>query len=103
MKYAIVRSGSKQLRAEEGKTIVVDLMPKSAGDNVELDVLLVADGKNVKVGAPTVDGAKVQATVVEHFRGEKIRVFKYKAKERQRKSRGHRQDYTRLKVEKIIG
>ncbi|MEK6574816.1 MAG: 50S ribosomal protein L21, partial [Chloroflexota bacterium] len=69
MKYAIVRSGSKQIRAEEGTTIVVDLMPKSAGDNVELDVLLVADGNNVKVGTPTVAGFKVQATVVEHFRG----------------------------------
>ena len=103
MKYAIVRSGSKQIRAEEGTTIVVDLMPKSAGDNVELDVLLVADGNNVKVGTPTVLGVKVQATVVEHFRGEKIRIFKYKAKERQRKRGGHRQDYTRLKVEKIVG
>jgi large subunit ribosomal protein L21 len=103
MKYAIVRSGSKQIRAEEGATIVVDLMPKSAGDNVELDVLLVADGNNVKVGTPTVAGSKVQATVVEHFRGEKIRIFKYKAKERQRKRGGHRQDYTRLKVEKIVG
>jgi large subunit ribosomal protein L21 len=103
MKYAIVQSGSKQIRAEVGQTIVVDLLPKSAGDNVELDVLLVADGKNVKVGSPTVAGAKVEASVVEHFRGEKIRIFKYKAKERQRKQGGHRQDYTRLKVEKIIG
>ena len=103
MKYAIVRSGSKQIRAEEGTTIVVDLMPKSAGDSVELDVLLVADGNNVKVGTPTVAGFKVQATVVEHFRGEKIRIFKYKAKERQRKGGGHRQDYTRLKVEQIVG
>ncbi len=103
MKYAIVRSGSKQLRAEEGKTLEVDLLPKSAGDSVELDVLLVADGSNVTVGTPTVLGVKVQATVVEHFRGEKIRIFKYKAKERQRKRGGHRQDYTRLKVEKIVG
>lgn len=103
MKYAIVRSGSKQIRAEEGRTIVVDLLPKTAGDNVDLDVLLMADGGNVKVGTPTVAGAKVQATVVEHFRGEKIRIFKYKAKERQRKRGGHRQGYTRLKVEKIVG
>lgn len=102
MKYAIVRSGSKQIRAEEGKLITVDLLPKNAGDSVELDVLLVAEGQNVKVGAPTVAGAKVQATVVEHFRGKKIRVFKYKPKERQRKSQGHRQEYTRLKVEKIV-
>ncbi len=103
MKYAIVQSGSKQVRAEEGGTIVVDLMPKSAGDSVEFEPLLIADGKNVKVGTPTVSGAKVQTTVVEHFRGEKIRIFKYKPKERQRKQGGHRQDYTRLRVEKIIG
>lgn len=103
MKYAIVQSGSKQIRAEVGQLITVDRMPKSAGDSVELDVLLVADGGNVKVGSPTVSGAKVQAVVVEHFRGEKIRIFKYKAKERQRKQGGHRQDYTRLKVEKIVG
>ena len=102
MKYAIVRSGSKQIRAEEGKLIAVDLMPKTAGDSVEFDVLLIADGSNVKVGTPTVAGAKVQATVVEHFRGEKIRIFKYKPKERQRKQGGHRQNYTRLKVEKIM-
>jgi large subunit ribosomal protein L21 len=102
MKYAIIRSGSKQLRAELGRLITVDLLSKNAGDNVELDVLLFADGDKVTVGTPTIDGLTVQATVVEHFRGEKIRVFKYKAKERQRKSRGHRQDYTRLKIEKFL-
>jgi large subunit ribosomal protein L21 len=103
MKYAIVQSGSKQIRAEVGKFITVDLMPKSAGDSVEFDVLLVADGGNVKVGTPLVAGAKVTTTVVEHFRGEKIRIFKYKPKERERKQGGHRQDYTRLKVETILG
>ncbi len=101
MKYAIVQSGSKQLRAEVGGLIEVDRLPKNAGDSVELEVLLLADGKNVKVGTPLVAGIKVQATVVEHFRGEKIRIFKYKPKERQRKQGGHRQDYTRLKVESI--
>lgn len=104
MKYAIVQSGSKQIRAEEGKLITVDrLATKSAGDSVELDVLLVADGDNVTIGTPLVAGAKVTTTVVEHFRGEKIRIFKYKPKERQRKQGGHRQDYTRLKVESILG
>lgn len=102
MKYAIVQSGSRQMRAEVGGTLEVDRLPKAAGDPVELDVLLLADGDNVTIGAPTVAGAKVQTTVVEHFRGEKIRIFKYKAKERQRKRGGHRQDYTRLKVETIV-
>ncbi|MEK7276239.1 MAG: 50S ribosomal protein L21 [Chloroflexota bacterium] len=103
MKYAIVQSGSRQMRAEVGGTLEVDRLPKAAGDPVELDVLLLADGDKVTIGAPTVAGAKVQTTVVEHFRGEKIRIFKYKAKERQRKRGGHRQDYTRLKVETIVG
>lgn len=103
MKYAIVKSGSKQIRAEVGKLLTVDLLAKSAGDSVEFDVLLVAEGSRVKVGTPLVAGAKVETTVVEHFRGEKIRIFKYKPKERQRKQGGHRQDYTRLKVEKITG
>ena len=102
MKYAIVQSGSRQMRAEVGGTLEVDRLPKAAGDPVELDVLLLADGDKVTIGAPTVAGAKVQTTVVEHFRGEKIRIFKYKAKERQRKRGGHRQDYTRLKVETIV-
>ena len=103
MKYAIVQSGSKQIRAEEGRVIEVDRLTKNAGDSVELEVLLLADGEAVTVGTPTIAGAKVQATVVEHFRGEKIRIFKYKPKERQRKRGGHRQQYTRLKVEKIVG
>ena len=102
MKYAIVQSGSRQMRAEVGGTLEVDRLPKAAGDPGELDVLLLADGDKVQIGAPTVAGAKVQTTVVEHFRGEKIRIFKYKAKERQRKRGGHRQDYTRLKVETIV-
>jgi large subunit ribosomal protein L21 len=103
MKYAIVQSGSKQIRAEEGRMIEVDHLAKNAGDRVELVVLLLADGDTVRVGTPTVAGATVQATVVEHFRGEKIRIFKYKPKERQRKRGGHRQHYTRLKVEQIVG
>lgn len=103
MKYAIVKRGAGQARAEEGQLLEVDLLPNNPGDSVELEALLVADGDTVKVGNPIVKGAKVKAVVVEHFRGEKIRVFKYKAKERERKQGGHRADYTRLKVEQIVG
>jgi large subunit ribosomal protein L21 len=103
MKYAILKSGSKQIRAEVGKLITVDRVPNAAGDSLEFEVLLMVEGGNVQVGTPTVAGAKVQASVVEHFRGEKIRIFKYKPKERQRKQGGHRQDYTRLKIETIVG
>lgn len=100
-KYAIVKSGSKQIRAEVGGTIVIDRFSGDAGDSLELEVMLVADGDNVTVGTPLISGTVVKATVVEHFRGEKIRIFKYKPKERQRKQGGHRQDYTRVRVESI--
>jgi large subunit ribosomal protein L21 len=102
-KYAIVQSGSKQIRAEVGGTIIIDRFPGAAGDSLDFEVLLIADGDTVTVGAPIISGAKVSATVVEHFRGEKIRIFKYKPKERQRKQGGHRQDYTRVRVESIVG
>lgn len=100
-KYAIVQSGSKQIRAEVGGTIVIDRFQGDAGDSLELNVLLLADGDTVTVGAPTIANLVVKATVVEHFRGEKIRIFKYKPKERQRKQGGHRQDYTRVRIESI--
>lgn len=104
MKYAIIQSGGKQYRCAEGESIEVDLLPVEAGASHTLgEVLLVADGKKVSVGTPTVAGAKVQTKVVEHFKGEKKYAFRYKAKERQRRIRGHRQQYTRLKIESIEG
>ncbi|MBI3763089.1 MAG: 50S ribosomal protein L21 [Chloroflexi bacterium] len=104
MKYAIIQSGSRQFRAVEGATIDVEKLPVEAGDKVEInDVLLVAEDGKVTVGTPHVAGAKVSTTVVEQFRGPKIRIFKYKAKERYRRRAGHRQSYTRLKIEEIEG
>lgn len=102
MKYAIIQSGSRQHRAVEGETVEVERLPGEVGDTVELDaVLLVADGDRVEVGAPRVPGVKVATTVVGQVRGPKIRIFKYKPKERYRRRAGHRQQYTRLKIEKI--
>ena len=104
MKYAIVQSGGKQYRCEEGATLEVDRLPVEAGQMHTFDdVLLLADGDKVKVGAPTVSGAKVTATVVDQIKGPKLIVFRYKAKERQRKKTGHRQIFTRLKIDKIAG
>ncbi|HBX69888.1 MAG TPA: 50S ribosomal protein L21 [Chloroflexi bacterium] len=100
--YAIVESGGKQYKAVPGTTIEVDRLLIEEGAEINLDrVLLVSDGEEVQVGTPTVDGTTVKATVVEHFKGRKIIVFKYKAKERYRRKQGHRQQYTRLQIDEI--
>ncbi len=102
MKYAIVEDGGKQYKAVEGAFIDVDHFPAEAGEEIDLErVLLVADGEKVTVGAPLVTGAKVAATVVAQIRGPKVVVFKYKPKKRYRVRQGHRQDYTRLRIDAI--
>ncbi len=102
MKYAIIQCGSRQHRAVEGQTIEVERLGAGEGETVEIDsVLLVADDGDVQVGKPHVPGAKVSATVLGEVRGPKIRIFKYKAKERYRRRAGHRQNYTRLKIDAI--
>jgi large subunit ribosomal protein L21 len=102
MKYAIVENGGKQYRAVEGSTIEVDLMNAEIGQDVNLgSVLLLVDGDDVSVGAPMVAKARVSATVVEHVKGPKIVVFHYRPKKRIRTKTGHRQQYTRLKVNSI--
>jgi large subunit ribosomal protein L21 len=101
--YAIVESGGRQYRAEEGNTFSVDKLPYQVGDQVELNnVLLIADGDAVTVGRPTVSGAVVKVTVVEQYRGQKILVWTYRAKLRYRRRRGHRQDLTRLRIDEIV-
>ncbi len=102
MRYAIIESGGKQYKAVEGQTIEVDLLSTEVGKKLKLDgVLLVADGDNVVIGSPTVSGASVSTTVVDHFKGPKIIVFKYPPRKRYRLKKGHRQQYTRLMVESI--
>ncbi len=103
MKYAIVESGGKQFKAVEGGTIEVDLLNVEAGQAVSLDqVLLLVEDEAIHVGTPTVKTAKVSATVVDHFKGPKIVVFHYRPKKRIRTKTGHRQQYTRLKIEQIV-
>ncbi len=102
--YAIVETGGKQYRVTPGQAIDVERLDAAEGDTVELDkVLLIADGDRVTVGQPTVDGAKVVATSQGEGKGEKIIVFKFKSKVRYRRKKGHRQLYTRLMVDKIVG
>ncbi|NDJ35937.1 MAG: 50S ribosomal protein L21 [Chloroflexi bacterium] len=100
--YAIVRVGGRQYQAEVGKTIVTEKLPYEVGESLTLDeVLLIANNGDTSIGAPLVEGAAVEAEVVEQFRGKKIKVFKYKPKKRYRRRAGHRQHYTRLKINDI--
>ncbi|MCY4069943.1 MAG: 50S ribosomal protein L21 [Chloroflexi bacterium] len=100
--YAIIRSGGKQYRAEVGATIDVDRLPNDVGDSIEIgDVLLVANGDDTVIGQPRVEGASVSATVVDQFRGKKIIVYKYRQRTNYRRKQGHRQYYTRLRIDEI--
>ncbi len=103
--YAIVETGGHQVKVREGQTIEVDRLPLEPGTKIdELGrVLLIADGESIQIGQPTVAGAKVSATVVDEIKGRKIIVFKYKPKVRYRRRLGHRQKYTRLRIDSIIG
>jgi large subunit ribosomal protein L21 len=102
MSYAIVESGGKQYVAREGQALEVDRLPVEVGKPVEFDrILLVVDGSDVRIGTPAVLGIKVHATVAEHTKGDKIIVYRYIPKERYRKKRGHRQQYTRVMVDGI--
>jgi large subunit ribosomal protein L21 len=101
--YAVVRTGGKQYRVQEGRPITIERLPGEPGETVELrDVLLLADGENVTVGSPVIDGARVVGTIAEQGRSKKVIVFRYKAKTRSRKKTGHRQHFTRLLVEDIL-
>jgi large subunit ribosomal protein L21 len=103
MKYAIIESGGKQYKAVEGSTIEVDLLSSEAGEQVVLNsVLLLVDDEKVAVGTPAVKGARVETTVENHVKGPKLVVFKYRPKKRIRVKTGHRQLYTRLKVDSIV-
>ena len=99
--YAIVETGGKQFRVEEGATIRVAKLAAEAGSEVSLDKVLMVGGDEVKIGAPYVADAKVMAKVLEHGRGEKVLVFKKWRRNDSRKLQGHRQDYTALEVTAI--
>ncbi len=101
--YAVVESGGRQYKAIEGQAISVERLPNEVGEEIELDrVLLIADGDDVKVGQPLVQGAKVKATVLGDEKGPKVRIFKMRPRKRYRLRKGHRQTYTRLRVDEIV-
>ncbi|MGL5381429.1 50S ribosomal protein L21 [Clostridium sp.] len=100
--YAVLTTGGKQYRVQEGDVIFVEKLNADVDSTVELtEVLAVSNGETLKVGAPVVEGAKVIAKVVSQGKAKKITVFKYKAKKDYRKKTGHRQPYTKLVIEKI--
>ncbi len=100
--YAIVETGGKQYRIEEGSTVYIEKLDVSEGEKVTLDqVLAVSKDGSLTVGEPYVAGASVEATVLENGKAEKIIVFKYKRKKDYRRKQGHRQPYTKIKIEAI--
>jgi large subunit ribosomal protein L21 len=100
--YAIIESGGRQYRAEEGHSFSVEKLPYEVGEQIELDrVFLLADGDEISIGQPVLEGVAVKATIVEQYRGKKIFVWKYKPSKRYRRRKGHRQSYTRLRVDEI--
>jgi large subunit ribosomal protein L21 len=97
--YAVIKTGGKQYRVAAGEKIKVEQIPADVGSQITLDqVLLVADGDKVSVGAPLVAGAKVEATVVAHGRHDKVTIFKMRRRKHYQKHGGHRQNYTEIQI-----
>ena len=102
--YAVIQTGGKQYRVQQGDVIYVEKIDAQANDAVTFDkVLLVGEGEAVKVGTPAVDGAKVEGKVLGQVKGQKIVVYKYKAKKNERKKQGHRQPYTKVEITEVVG
>ena len=102
--YAIIETGGKQYRVKEGDNITVERLATKAGQEINLDrVLMVGGNGSTKIGTPVVDGASVTAHVDEHMRGEKLIIFKFKPKKRYRRRTGHRQELTKLTITGISG
>jgi len=97
--FAVIVSGGKQYRVQEGQTLKLEKLAAEAGSSVEFDrVLLVGNGDDVKVGAPVVEGAKVAAEVVSHGRGDKVTIIKFRRRKHHMKRQGHRQWFTEVKI-----
>jgi large subunit ribosomal protein L21 len=103
MSYAIIRTGGKQFRVSPGDVVrVPSLADKNEGDKIEFDEVLVSGGDGgVRIGAPTIAGARVTATVLKQGRGPKIIVFKFKRRKHYKRTKGHRQGFTAIKIESI--
>jgi len=102
--YAVIRTGGKQYKVAPGENLKVELIPADVGSEIVLDqVLMVGDGESVRLGAPTLAGTTVKATVVAHGRGEKLTIFKMRRRKNYRRHQGHRQGFTELRIDGIVG
>ena len=102
--YAVVKTGGKQYKVAPGEKLKVEQIPADVGAEVILDqVLLVGEGESVRLGQPVLAGAAVKATVVAHGRGEKVKIFKMRRRKHYQKHQGHRQNYTELRIDSIVG
>ncbi len=97
--YAVFQSGGKQHRVAEGQTVRLEKIEIAPGESVEFDnILMVSNGDDVKIGMPYVDGGKVTAEVVTHGRGDKVKIVKFRRRKHSRKTQGHRQWFTEVKI-----
>ena len=102
--YAVIKSGGKQYRVAPGEKLKVEQLAADVGAEVVLDqVLMVGDGDSIRLGQPIVAGATVKATVVGHGRGDKVTIFKMRRRKHYQRHQGHRQNFTELKIESIVG
>lgn len=101
MAYAIIRSGGKQFRVEPDTTIRLPLIAKNAGDAVDVETLVIGDDNGVRIGAPLIENANITASVVSHGRAKKIIVFKKKRRKQYKRTQGHRQDFTLVRIDSI--
>jgi len=101
--YAVIETGGKQYKVQEGQFLDVEKLPQAVGETIELDrVLLVSDDEQVQVGRPFIEDAKVLATVARQDKHRKVIIFKYRPRKRYRRTKGHRQPFTRLRIDKIV-
>ena len=102
--YAVIKTGGKQYKVAAGEKLRVELIPADVGAEVVLDqVLMVGEGETVRLGQPMLAGATVKATVMSHGRGDKVRIFKMRRRKHYQKHQGHRQNYTELRIDGIVG
>jgi large subunit ribosomal protein L21 len=102
--YAVIKTGGKQYKVAPGEKLKIEQIPADVGAEIVLDqVLMVGDGESVRLGQPTLAGTTVKATVLAHGRGEKVEIFKMRRRKNYRRHQGHRQGFTEVKIEGIVG